>query len=204
MGELRIINCEQGTPEWLQARLGVPSASSYAKLVTTTGKPSAQAEAYINQLVAERITGEPTFFQVTDPMTRGIELEPQARVCYEMETGNLVDQVGFLMHDTLQAGASPDGLIGENGGLEIKCPLPSTHVEYLRDGRLPSKYVQQVQGCLWISGRDWWDFMSYHPRMEPLIVRVYRDEDFIKALECAVIDAVQVIELLTTKFRSNT
>ena len=201
---MRIINCEQGTPEWLQARLGVPSASSYAKLVTTTGKPSAQAEAYINQLVAERITGEPTFFQVTDPMTRGIELEPQARVCYEMETGNLVDQVGFLMHDTLQAGASPDGLIGENGGLEIKCPLPSTHVEYLRDGRLPSKYVQQVQGCLWISERDWWDFMSYHPRMEPLIVRVYRDEDFIKALECAVIDAVQVIELLTTKFRSNT
>jgi hypothetical protein len=201
---MRIIECEQGTPEWLQARLGVPSASSYSKLVTTTGKSSAQAEAYINQLVAERITGEPTIFHVTEPMTRGIELEPEARFRYEMETGNLVIQVGFLMHDTLQAGASPDGLVGENGGLEIKCPSAHTHVEYLRDGDLPIKYFQQVQGCLWISGRDWWDFMSYHPKMEPLIVRVFRDEEFIKALECAVIDAVKVIELLTIKFRSNT
>lgn len=201
---MRIIECEQGTPEWLQARLGIPSASSYSKLVTTTGKSSAQAEAYINQLVAERITGEPTVFHVTEPMTRGIELEPEARFRYEMETGNLVIQVGFLMHDTLQAGASPDGLVGENGGLEIKCPSAHTHVEYLRDGDLPIKYFQQLQGCLWISGRDWWDFMSYHPKMEPLIVRVFRDEEFIKALECAVIDAVKVIELLTIKFRSNT
>jgi len=201
---MRIIECEQGSPEWLQARLGIPSASSYAKLVTTTGKASAQATAYINQLVAERITGEPTFFQVTDPMQRGMDLEPQARTAYEMETGNLVSQVGFLMHDTLQAGASPDGMVGENGGLEIKCPSAHTHVEYLRDGDLPIKYFQQVQGCLWISGRDWWDFMSYHPKMEPLIVRVFRDEEFIKALECAVIEAVQMIEILTMKFRSNT
>ena len=201
---MRIIECEQGSPEWLQARLGVPSASSYAKLITTTGRSSAQADAYINQLVAERLTGEPTFFQVTDPMQRGMDLEPLARNAYEMETGNLGIQVGFLRHDTLQAGASPDGLIGENGGLEIKCPSGHTHVEYLRDSVLPTKYFQQVQGCLWISGRDWWDFMSYHPRMEPLIVRVFRDEQFIKALECAVIDAVHVIEILTTKFRSNT
>jgi hypothetical protein len=201
---MRIIECEQGSPEWIQARLGVPSASSYAKLITTTGRASAQADAYINQLVAERLTGEPTFFQVTDPMQRGMDLEPQARTAYEMETGNLVIQVGFLMHDTLQAGASPDGLVGENGGLEIKCPSGHTHVEYLRDNVLPTKYFQQVQGCLWISERDWWDFMSYHPKMEPLIVRVFRDEEFIKALECAVIDAVKTIEILTMKFRSNT
>ena len=201
---MRIIECEQGGPEWLQARLGVPSASSYSKLITTTGRASAQADAYINQLVAERLTGEPTFFQVTDPMQRGMDLEPLARHAYEMETGNLVIQVGFLMHDTLEAGASPDGLIGENGGLEIKCPSGHTHVEYLRDDVLPTKYFQQVQGCLWISGRDWWDFMSYHPRMEPLIVRVFRDEQFIKALEFAVIDAVKTIEILTMKFRSNT
>jgi hypothetical protein len=201
---MRIIECEQGGPEWLLARLGVPSASSYAKLITTTGRASAQADAYINQLVAERLTGEPTFFQVTDPMQRGMDLEPQARTAYEMETGNLVIQVGFLMHDTLQAGASPDGLVGESGGLEIKCPSGHTHVEYLRDNVLPTKYFQQVQGCLWISERDWWDFMSYHPKMEPLIVRVFRDEEFIKALECAVIDAVKTIEILTVKFRSNT
>jgi len=199
---VRIIECEQGTPEWLEARLACPSASSFAKLITSAGKASAQSDAYINQLVAERITGESTFFQITDPMQRGMDLEPQARTAYEMESGNLVDQVGFLKHDTLEAGASPDGLVGENGGLEIKCPMPHTHVEYLRAGRLPTKYFQQVQGCLWISGRDWWDFMSYHPKMEPLIVRVFRDEVFINALECAVIDAVREIELLTMKFRS--
>ena len=200
---MRIIECEQGTPEWLQARLGCPSASSYAKLITSAGKASAQSDAYINQLVAEKITGDSTFFQITDPMQRGMDLEPYARTAYEMESGNLVDQVGFLKHDTLEAGASPDGLIGENGGLEIKCPMPHTHVEYLRAGKLPAKYFQQVQGCLWISGRDWWDFMSYHPKMEPLIVRVFRDEVFIKALECAVIDATIMIDLLTMKFRSN-
>ncbi len=199
---MRIITCEQGTPEWLQARLGVPSASSFSKLVTTTGKPSAQAEAYINQLVAERISGDPTIFHVTEPMTRGIDLEPEARLRYELESGSLVNQVGFLMHDTIQAGASPDGLVGENGGLELKCPSPATHVEYLRDGNLPTKYLQQVQGCLWVSGRDWWDFMSFHPKMEPLIVRVFRDEEFIKALECAVINALEQIEILTTKLRS--
>ena len=201
---MRVIECEQGTPEWLEARLGCPSASSYAKLITSAGKSSAQSDAYINQLVAEKITGDSTFFQITDPMQRGMDLEPDARTAYEMESGNLVDQVGFLKHDTLEAGASPDGLIGENGGLEIKCPMPHTHVEYLRAGKLPTKYFQQVQGCLWISGRDWWDFMSYHPKMEPLIVRVYRDEVFIKALECAVIDAVREIDLLTMKFRSST
>jgi hypothetical protein len=107
------------------------------------------------------------------------------------------------MHDTLEAGASPDGLVGESGGLEIKCPMPATHIEYLRDGRLPSKYIQQVQGCLWISGRDWWDFMSYHPKMTPLIIRVYRDEVFIKALESVVIDTVEIIATLTIQFRSS-
>ena len=201
---MRIIECEQGSPEWLQARLGVPSASSYAKLITSTGRASTQADAYINQLVAERLTGEPTFFQVTDPMQRGMDLEPEARASYEAQTGNLVMQAGFLMHDTLQAGASPDGLVGEDGGLEIKCPSGHTHVEYLREGGLPVKYFQQVQGCLWISGRDWWDFMSYHPRMEPLIIRVNRDDKFIKALEGAVTEAVKIIEQLTTQFRSNT
>lgn len=199
---MRVVECEQGSLEWLQARLGVPSASSYSKLITSAGKASAQSDVYINQLVAERITGEPSFFQVTDPMQRGMDLEPDARISYEMESGRLVEQVGFLKHDTLEAGASPDGLIGDTGGLEIKCPSPHTHVEYLRSGRLPTKYFQQVQGCLWISGRDWWDFMSYHPKMEPLIVRVFRDEVFIKALECAVIEALREIDLLTMKFRS--
>lgn len=193
---MRLIECEQGSEEWLKARLGVPSASNFSKLITMKGTLSTQAKAYVDALVAETITGESTYVKVTDAMQRGTELEPYARERYFYETGNSVEEVGFCLHDDYQAGASPDGLIGEDGGLEIKCPLGGTMVSYLRVGRLPSKYWQQVQGCLHITGRKWWDFMAYHPDMKPLIVRVERDEAFIAALDVLLIDVVKEIESL--------
>jgi len=193
---MRLIECEQGSEEWLKARLGVPSASNFSKLITMKGTLSTQAKAYVDALVAEAITGESTYVKVTDAMQRGTELEPYARERYFYETGNSVEEVGFCLHDDYQAGASPDGLIGEDGGLEIKCPLGGTMVSYLRVGRLPSKYWQQVQGCLHITGRKWWDFMAYHPDMKPLIVRVERDEAFIAALDALLIDVVKEIESL--------
>lgn len=193
---MRLIECEQGSEEWLKARLGVPSASNFSKLITMKGTLSTQAKAYVDALVAETITGESTYVKVTDAMQRGTELEPYARERYFYETGNSVEEVGFCLHDDYQAGASPDGLIGEDGGLEIKCPLGGTMVSYLRVGRLPSKYWQQVQGCLHITGRKWWDFMAYHPDMKPLIVRVERDEAFIAALNALLIDVVKEIESL--------
>lgn len=193
---MRVIDCEQGTEEWLAARLGIPSASMYGKIITTQGKWSTQADSYINQLVAEALTGERTPVYQNEHMIRGTELEPEARTMYEFVSGNEVEveEVGFCKHDTLETGASPDGLVGGKGGLEIKCPAASTHVEYLRGGTLPSKYKQQVMGCLWITGREWWDFMSYHPNMKPLIVRVERDEEYIAALEKCVTKAVKLIE----------
>ena len=199
---MRLIDCEQGTPEWLAARLGVPSASMFAKIVTTKGAWSTQADSYINQLVAEELTGETTPVYQNEHMIRGTELEPDARSLYELMTDVSVEEVGFCLHDTLKAGCSPDGLVGEDseGGLEIKCPAPATHVEYLRGGVLPSKYKQQVMGCLWITGRQWWDFMSYHPNMKPLIVRVERDEEFIAALEANVTKAVNLIKENVEKF----
>ena len=193
---MRLIECEQGSEEWLKARLGIPSASNFSKLITMKGTLSTQAKAYVDALVAETITGESTYVKVTDAMQRGTELEPYARERYFYETGNSVEEVGFCLHDDYQAGASPDGLIGEDGGLEIKCPLGGTMVSYLRVGRLPSKYWQQVQGCLHITGRKWWDFMAYHPDMKPLIVRVERDEAFIAALDALLIDVVKEIESL--------
>ena len=93
-----------------------------------------------------------------------------------------------------------DGLVGDDGGIEIKCPLPHNHIAYLRAGDVPGKYIPQIQGCLWITGREWWDFMSYHPAMEDLIVRVYRDEAYIKKLADAVIRAVEIIETETLKW----
>ena len=197
---MRIDQNEQGSPEWLAARLGIPSASMFAKIVTTKGIWSASADAYINQLVAERLTGEREEVFQSHHMLRGTELEPDARDLYSLISDAEVTEVGFCLHDTLSAGCSPDGLIGEEGGLEIKAPAPSTHVEYLRGGVLPSKYKQQVMGCLWITGREWWDFVSYHPTMKPLIVRVERDEEYIAALEKCVTKAVNLIEENVEKF----
>lgn len=178
-----IVDCEQGSSEWLHTRLGVPSASMFSKIVTTKGAWSTQADGYINQLIAEDLTGEPTPFYQNEHMARGTELEPEARANYELLKDVSVREVGFCLHDSIRAGCSPDGLVGEDGGLEIKAPAAATHVSYLRDGTLPSKYYQQVMGCLWITGRQWWDFMSYHPDMPALIVRVERDEDYIAKLE---------------------
>lgn len=197
---MRIDQNEQGSPEWLAARLGIPSASMFAKLVTTKGIWSASADAYINQLVAERLTGEREEVFQSHHMLRGTELEKDARDLYSLISDAEVTEVGFCLHDTLSAGCSPDGLIGEDGGLEIKCAAPSTHVEYLRGGVLPSKYKQQVMGCLWITGREWWDFVSYHPTMKPLIVRVERDEEYIAALEKCVTKAVNLIDENVEKF----
>ena len=190
---MKILEMEQGTQEWLEARLGCPSGSGFSKLITASGTPSSSAESYINDLIAELITGESTPFHVTEWMQRGTELEPFARMNYELETDREVTEVGFCMHDILRCGVSPDGLVGD-GGIEIKCPKPSTHVKYLRNGKLPSEYKAQVMGCLWITGREWWDFMSYHPQMPNLLIRVHRDEEYINQLERLVTHACQIIE----------
>jgi hypothetical protein len=197
---MRMRNDEQGSDAWLQSRLGRPTASNFGKLITPTGKPSTSAEAYINELIAQRITGEiPEFFK-SEAMQRGNDLEASAKALYEFTRDVEVVEVGLCLHDTLDCGASPDGLINDEGGIEVKAPLPHTHVSYLRDGNIPSKYIPQVQGCLWITEREWWDFMSYNPYMEDLIVRVYRDEAYIKKLADAVTRAVETIETETKKW----
>jgi len=197
---MRVGNHEQGTDAWFEARLGIPSASMFAKIVTTKGAWSTQADSYINQLVAERLTGVREEVYQSHHMIRGTELEPEARDLYCLMNDVKVQEVGFCLHDTINAGCSPDGLIGKDGGLEVKCPAPATHVEYLRGGVLPSRYKQQVMGCLWITQRQWWDFVSYHPDMKPLIVRVERDEEYISALEECVAKAVNLIEENVNQF----
>ena len=197
---MRINNHKQGSDEWLQSRLGKPTASNFGKLITPTGKPSTSADGYINELIAQRITGELPEFYTNSAMERGNELEPAAKALYEFTYGVEVVEAGLCLHDTLDCGASPDGLVGDDGGLEIKCPLPHNHIAYLRSGDVTTKYIPQIQGCLWITGREWWDFMSYHPAMEDLIVRVYRDEAYIKKLADVVIRAVAQIEIETKKW----
>ena len=191
---MQILQADQGTQEWLDARLGRPSASQFSKLITTAGKPSASADEYINILIAERILGESEPIYVNEWMQRGTELEPEARAMYELMHSVDVEEVGFILDDSGEFGCSPDGLIGEDGGVEFKCPAPKNHIAWSRKGVCPSKHYAQVQGCLYITGRKWWDFMSYHPEMKPFIVRVERDEEFIEKLAEQISLAVEEIK----------
>tara|TARA_R110000751_G_scaffold297102_2_gene406552 strand:+ start:2318 stop:2917 length:600 start_codon:yes stop_codon:yes gene_type:complete len=196
-----ILDHEQGTEEWLAARLGKPSASGFSKLITVTGKPSTSAVGYINQLIAERFIGQSEPFYVNDHMARGTELEPEAREAYEFITEKTVTEYGFILDDSKEFGCSPDGLVETDGGLEIKCPAATTMVKYLRDPQaLVKAYYQQIQGCLWITDSQWWDAFAYHPEMPHVLVRVERDEEFINKLaaevKAAVIDIKNQVEKL--------
>lgn len=178
-----IINIEQGTKEWLDTRKGVVTGSRFKDVVTPArGELSKSSTAYMYELVAERMGATVEFFQ-NEYMRRGNELEPQARITYEFIKDCKVEEVGFCLDDSKLVGVSPDGLIGEEGGLEIKCPKETTHISYLANGALPLIYKPQVQGSMWITGRKWWDFMSYHPDLPPFIIRIERDEEYIKKMD---------------------
>ena len=178
---MKIHTCAQMSPEWFALKSGIPSASSADKILTPTGKLSAQAEGYLNRLLAERAGFGDEPMEPTDWMLRGIELEPEARALFEFETSLPVKQVGWITNDEGTAGCSPDGLIispmsSMSAGVEIKCPKASTHYGYLRAGVLPTFYAPQVHSSMAITGLSTWHFMSYFPGLDPLLVEVSRDE----------------------------
>jgi len=162
---MKIIDCVQMTPPWFSARRGVPTASEFSKLLTpVTLQPSQSADKYIYELIAEQLGTDPpieaNFISVA--MRDGIEYEAEARRWYAMERDCDVQQVGFCLTDDGRFGASPDGLVGTEGGLELKVPKTKTHVGYVLNGAgVPPEYIAQVHGNLIVTGRQWWDFMSY-------------------------------------------
>lgn len=188
MTAIYVNDIEQGTPEWHGLRLGIPTASCFDKIVTPAkGDLSTQSSAYLHELLAEWLSGEPGDSFSSRWTERGTELEPEARAFYSFERDVDVEQVGFVFGDeTRMFGASPDGLIGDDGMLELKNPKPSTHLGYLLAGKLPTTYRAQVQGSLMVTGRQWCDFVSYCPNLPPLIVRVERDVEFIAKLRAAL------------------
>jgi len=194
-----IIDCEQGSHEWHCARLGKPTASNIGKVITTNGKATASAarRTYALELVAERITERITEHYVSVAMERGKELEAQARVWYEI-THAAVQQVGFCVADGGLTGCSPDGLVGENGGIEVKCPLMPNYLDILGSGEIPADWLLQMHHCLYVTGRAWWDFVLYTD-VEPFggwVKRVYRNADMMAAMGSAVDGfAVEVNEL---------
>jgi putative phage-type endonuclease len=184
---------EQRTPEWIAERVGKVTASRVASIIARTKSgPSASRASYMGQLIAEWLTGTPMESFTSQAMQWGTDTEAEARAAYQFETGVLVAKVGFVPHPTIvMAGASPDGLIGETGLLEAKCPNTHTHVETLLGQSVPSQYITQMQFQMACTGRGWCDFVSYDPRMPEhmrlFIKRVHRDPDTIKMLEGEVI-----------------
>ncbi len=174
----------QNSDEWFQARLGNPGASSMNKIITSTGSPSKQATEYVYQLAGEYITGkhEETFKSLH--MEIGLQREKDARIVFELTNMIDVRQVGLVYKDEARAfHASVDGLVGDNGGLEIKCPMMKTHIKYLLENKLPTDYFVQVQSSLYICELEKYWFMSYYPGLDPFILQVYRDEKFISKLK---------------------
>jgi putative phage-type endonuclease len=180
---------EQRSPEWYAARLGKVTASRVADIIAKTKSGYSTSRAnYMAELVCERLTGKQGDFYQNAAMVWGTETEPMARSAYEAHSGNLVTETGLVLHTSIaDAGASPDGLIDEDGLVEIKCPNTSTHIDTLLDEKVPSKYVTQIMWQMACTERKWCDFVSFDPRMpehmQIFVKRVERDDDMIVELE---------------------
>lgn len=177
----------QGTEEWRIARLGCATASRFGDILATTKTGYSTSRAnYMAQLVLERLTGEAQESYVSPAMLHGTETEPLARMAFEAKTGLMVNEVGFIK-SAEWIGCSPDGLIDADAGLEIKAPIPATHLETLLNGKLPPKHIPQIQGSMWVTGRERWHFVSFDDRF-PKHLRMFhtvveRDQAYIDNLE---------------------
>lgn len=185
----KTLNMQQGTDAWHEARLGKATASRFKDILSTTkaGTEAAGRKNYRTQLAVERLTGKtPDRFQ-SKPMEWGQETEELARLRFTMATGKQLDLVGFIEHDELQTGCSPDGMIvGEDAGAEVKCLNSANHIAVLRAGTMPSEYKAQVQGCMWITGKKAWYFASFDPDVpenaQLFVQKIERDETYIASL----------------------
>lgn len=200
---------EQGSIEWLALRAGKFTGSRFADLMATTRSgPSTSRANLIVTLALEILTGESEQTYQNDAMRRGTELEPFARGAYEAHTGELVEQVAFVEHPTMPyVGVSPDGLLGSDGLIEIKCPASQAkHLAALRDGSQAREYHWQIQGQLWVTGRHWCDAVSYDPRfpegLQLAIHRIQRDEKAIKELQDACIAGHVEVKAIVAELRA--
>ena len=198
----------QRTEEWYSARAGKVTASRLSDVIATTKSgDSASRSNYMAQLIAERLTGRCVEGFSSKAMQWGVDTEELARLAYESETGLIVSEVGFIDHSIIEySGASPDGLVGDDGLIEIKCPETKTHIATLISNKAPSKYIPQMQWQMACTGRFWVDFVSFDPRMpeslQLFIIRVQRDQDLIDKYERSVRDFLSEMEDTITKLKS--
>lgn len=183
---IQIYNCEQGSPEWFTARAGIPTASEF-DTVMAKGKGGGESKTrrtYMLKLIGERMTGLPMENYSNVHMERGKEMEAEARDAYAFMQDELPEQIGFMRNGN--KGCSPDSVIGTNGLLEIKTKLPHLQLDVLLTGVLPPEHKAQVQGQLLVSEREFCDFCSYWPKLPLFVLRVYREEEYIKQIDAAV------------------
>lgn len=185
------ITGDQRTDEWYEKRLGRATASRFKDVMASikTGEAASRRD-YRAELVAERLTGQKADGFTSKEMQHGIDYEDAAKLAYWLHTGREIIDCGFYCHDTIMAGASPDGLVGLDGLVEIKCPKTATHIETLKTQKFPPQYYWQVMGQMWITGAAWCDFVSFDPRMPAnsrlFIKRIERDDLAIGRLETQV------------------
>lgn len=202
---------EQRSADWFAIRCGKVTASRIADVMAKlkSGQPAATRTNYQAQLVTERLTGTVADSFTNAAMQWGIDTEDQARAMYAFHTGHETAEIGFVVHPTIaDSGASPDGLVGEDGLVEIKCPNSATHIDTLKGGDIPDKYVKQMQWQMACTGRAWCDFASFDPRlpveMQLHVERVERDDILIAEIEAEVIAFLADVEAdvaeLTAKY----
>jgi putative phage-type endonuclease len=200
---------EQRSDEWFEARLGKVTASKIADVMSTlkTGKEAITRKNYRIQLVSERLTNKKADSFINDAMRIGIEREEDARTTYIFKH-NDVEEIGFVDHPTIpMTGASPDGLVGDDGLIEIKCPLTTTHTDTLISGKAPSKYIPQMQWQMACTGRKWCDFVSFNPdfpeNLQLFVVRVERDDTLIQELEDGVKKFLSEVDETVNKLKES-
>ena len=188
-----VLNCGQGSQAWIDARLGIPTASNFSKIVTAKGNLSASRDNYLAELLVEWESGEAfEDFEGNFWTERGLELEGEAFDQYEFITDRMPTAVGLIYKDeTRMVSCSPDGLVGSEGMIELKCPSRKIHLLYLIRSRLrprevPPVYHAQVQGQLWVSGRQWCDFVSYFPGLPTVVIRAYPEPGWQEQLAAAI------------------
>jgi len=182
----------QGSDDWKYARLGIPTASEFHRIITPSMKKSGSWDKYAQELLAEEMLDHPIDESESQFMTRGSDLERDARKYYEFVQGVTLDAAGFIVRDDGLVGCSPDSLAGDDGGLEIKAKSAAIHVGYLV-GFADREFKTQVQGCLWLTGRKWWDLLLYNPELPSAIHRIERDEKFIAEIEHLVNEFIQFL-----------
>ncbi len=200
---IEIFTFPQLSPEWFQVKLGIVSAGSFAK-VLAKGEYKVR-NGYMLKLAAEILTGERRDTYQSQDMVRGTAQEPRAREEYEFVTNRSVDQIGFCKRG--RVGASPDGLVDSEGGIEIKAVIAETQIETVIANRIPPSHKPQIQGCLFVCDCEWWDFVSYSPLLKTrsknyiFIKRMFRDEKYIATLQVELIKFIGELDRLVEKMK---